>query len=198
MALPIFERSGLSPREQRIATIGLLVGGVMLLLAIPFGLSMFIANKKADNEEIRAALTAVNGARVQIRERQERKNSIAARYQKKAPPLAGFLEQNATANKLQVIDSADHPEVPHGKRYVERNTAIHFKRAGLMPIAKFLESIGKSGYPVAITRLNMRTRSGEADSYDVEVGVSAYDRTESSSDKGDKSSVAAPPAEKKP
>jgi hypothetical protein len=43
-------------------------------------------------------------------------------------------------------------------------------------LARFLESIERSGYPVAVTRLNIRRRSGELDSYDVEVGVSSYDR----------------------
>jgi general secretion pathway protein M len=46
------------------------------------------------------------------------------------------------------------------------------------PIAKFLESLEKSDYPVAVTRLNIRKRAGEPDSYGpVEIGVSAYDRT---------------------
>jgi general secretion pathway protein M len=48
----------------------------------------------------------------------------------------------------------------------------------MLPLAKFVESIEMSGYPVAVTRLNIRKRSGEADSYDVEFGVSSYDRTE--------------------
>jgi general secretion pathway protein M len=43
-------------------------------------------------------------------------------------------------------------------------------------IAKFLESIEKSGYAVAVTRLDLHRRSGEQDSYDVDLGVSAYDR----------------------
>ena len=72
----------------------------------------------------------------------------------------------------------DRPEVPHGKRYTERNTVIHLKKAGMAAIARFLESIEKSGMAVAVTRLNIRRRAGEPDSYDVEVGVSAYDRSE--------------------
>ena len=79
---------------------------------------------------------------------------------------------------IQVTDSVDRPDIPHGKRYTERNTVIHLKKSGLSPIAKFLEGLEKSGHPVAVTRLNLRKRSGEADSYDVEVGVSAFDRTE--------------------
>ncbi len=178
MAIAIFERWGLNPREQRMATVAVLVIGVMLLLAVPIGVQSLVSSRRSENEELRGALTAVNGARAQIRERQERKASIAQRYGKKAPQLAGFLEQTASAQKLQVTDSVDRPDVPHGKRYVERNTVIHLKKSGMGPIAKFLEAIEKSAYPVAVSRLNIRKRAGEPDSYDVEVGVSAYDRTE--------------------
>ena len=45
-----------------------------------------------------------------------------------------------------------------------------------MPIAKFLEAIEKSGYPVEVSHLSLRKRVGEPDSYDVQVGLSAYDR----------------------
>src|SRR4051812_34644374 len=99
MVIPIFERWGLNPREQRIATIAVLVLGAMLLLAVPIGLQTLVSSRRSDNEELRSAMSAVNGARAQIRERQERKASIAVRYGKKAPQLAGFLEQNASAQK---------------------------------------------------------------------------------------------------
>ncbi len=45
-------------------------------------------------------------------------------------------------------------------------------------IGKFLESIETSGMPLSVTRLNVHKRPGEPDSYDSEVGVSAYDRVE--------------------
>ena len=178
MVIPIFERWGLNPREQRVASIAVYVLGVFIFLAIPVGLSLLVSSRKADNDELREALTSVNGARGKIQERRTKRNQIIARYENKAPPLAGFLEQTASANKLQVSDSVDRPEVPHGKRYVERNTVIHLKKAGLLPIAMFLEAIEKSGHPVSVSRLNLRKRSGEPDSYDVEVGVSAFDRTD--------------------
>ncbi len=178
MVIPIFERWGLNPREQRIATVAVLVLGVMLVLAVPIGLQTLVSRRSNENDELRSALNAVNGARAQIRERADRKASIAQRYGKKTPQLAGFLEQTASAQKLQVTDSVDRPDVPHGKRYLERNTVIHLKKSGMGPIAKFLEALEKSNYPLAVSRLNIRKRAGEADSYDVEVGVSAYDRIE--------------------
>ena len=189
MNIPIFERWGLNPREQRMASIAVYVVGVMLLLALPIGLQTLVSSRRNENDELRTALTSVNNARAQIRERQDRKASIAQRYGKKAPQLAGFLEQNASAQKLQVTDSVDRPDIPHGKKYLERNTIIHLKKAGMASIAKFLEAIEKSGYPVAVSRLNIRKRAGEPDSYDIEVGVSAFDRLEP---------VAPAPTEKKP
>ena len=194
MIIPIFERWGLNPREQRMASLAVIVVGVMVLLAVPIGLQTLVSSRRNENDELRNALAAVNNARGQIRERQDRKSSLAQRYGKKAPQLAGFLEQSASAQKLQVTDSVDRPDVPHGKKYVERNTVIHLKKSGMASIAKFLEAIEKSGYPVAVSRLNIRKRAGEPDSYDVEVGVSAYDRTETAAAPA---SSGAPP-EKKP
>ncbi len=177
MAIAIFERWGLNPREQRVATIALFVFAGILLLGIPVGLSSLVSSRRAENEELKEALSAVNGARSKIRERQERKNSIVHRYQKKAPNLGGFLEQKASAAKLSVADSTDRPDVNHGKQYVERHTVIHLKNSGMGPIVRFLEDLEKSEYPISVTRLNIRKRTGEPDSYGpIEIGVSAYDR----------------------
>jgi general secretion pathway protein M len=181
MVIPIFERWGLNPREQRVATIAVFVLGGFLLLGFPVGLQSLVSSRKADNEELRAALAAVNGARAKIHERQDQKLAIAQRYAKKAPQLAGFIEQSASAQKLQVTDSVDRPDVKHGKRYTERHTVVHLKKSGLAAIAKFLEGVEKSGYPVSVSRLNIRKRAAEPDSYDIEVGVSAFDRVDTGS-----------------
>ena len=101
-----------------------------------------------------------------------------SRYGKHTPPLAGLIQQTAREQKLEVTESQDRPEVPHGKRYAERTTSVHLKKAGMYAIAKFLEGLEKTGYPIDVSRLNIRKRTGEPDSYDVEVGVSAYDRSE--------------------
>ena len=68
--------------------------------------------------------------------------------------------------------------MPIGKRYTERQTVVHLKKGGLLAISKFLEALEQSSLPMAITRLNLRRRMGEPDAYDVEIGVSAFDRSE--------------------
>ena len=175
MAGPVLQ---MNVRERRLLAILGFVGAVVLLLAVPFGLEAWVRSSRADDDDLRQALADVQDARGRVRERQAKKDAIAARYTKKAPALAGFLEQTARQQKLEVTDSTPLPDVPHGKRYVEHGTDIHLKKTGMLPFAKFLESIEESGYPVAITRLNIRKRSGENDSYDIEIGVSSYDRTE--------------------
>jgi general secretion pathway protein M len=175
MAGPILQ---MNARERRLVGILGFVGAIVLLLAIPFTLEAIIRSDRSEDDDLRQALSDVQDARGRVRERQAKKDAVAARYARKAPALAGFLEQTAHTQKLEVTDSTPLPDVPHGKRYVEHGSDIHLKKTGMLALSRFLESLEKSGYPVAVTRLNIRKRSGEADSYDVEVGVSSYDRTE--------------------
>jgi general secretion pathway protein M len=149
----------------------------LFLFALPIGLEVVVHSRRGEVDDLRTALDAVQTSRTQVRERQAKKDTIATRYQKKAPALAGLLEQLARAQKLEVTDSVDRPDLPHGKRFTERSTMIHLKKAGLGPISKFLESIEQSGYAITVSRLDLRKRPNEQDSYDVEVGVSAFDRS---------------------
>lgn len=181
MAGPVLQ---MNARERRLLGILAFAGAIVLLLAIPFGLEAIVRSDRADNDEIRQALSDVQEARGRVRERQAHKDAVAARYAKKAPVLAGFLEQAARQQKLEVTDSTPLPDVPHGKHYVEHGTDIHLRKTGMLALSLFLQSIEKSGYPLAVTRLNIRKRSGEPDSYDVEVGVSSYDRTEAAAPAG--------------
>jgi general secretion pathway protein M len=168
----------MNARERKLVTLLGIAGGVLLLLALPFGLEAVIHSARSDNDDLRQALSDVQDARVRVRERQARKDAIAARYARKAPALAGFLEQTAQQEKLEVTESTPLPDVPHGKRYVEHGSNIRLKKTGMLALARFLEDIEKSGFPLSVARLNLRKRSGENDSYDVEAAVSSYDRSE--------------------
>jgi general secretion pathway protein M len=179
MAIAALDR--LNARERRLVVALAGVLGVGLVLAVPVGLESVVHSRETENQELYAALTAVQEARTQVRERQEKKEALTQRYARKAPALGGFLEQAAQAQKLEIENSDDRPDVPHGKRYVEKTTTVRLKKAGLYPITKFLESIEKSGFPLELSHLQMRKRSGETDMYDVVIGVSAYDRVASAS-----------------
>ena len=199
MAAPqtYFERFGLNAREQRLAQILVVVAAILLLLGLPIGLESYVAAKRSGNAELRDALENVQASRAQMRASQAKRDAISARYARKAPELAGYLEQMARKQKLEVTDSVDRPPLPIGKHYVERSTTIHLKKAGLYNISKFMESLEQPGTPTAVNRLNLRKRTGEQDSYDVELGVSAYDRIEKPASSDAKDGGAAAPKEKK-
>ncbi len=168
-----------SARERRMIAI---LGGVLLFLfviVLPIGLEAAVHARLSEVEDLRAALDAVQKARGPIRDHQARKAAIAQRYQKRAPALAGLIEQLATAQKLEVVDSVDRPDQPRGKKFTERATTVHLKKAGMLAIATFLETVEQSGYPMIVSQIDLRKRAGEHDSYDSEVTISTYDRVES-------------------
>ncbi|MFO0673624.1 MAG: hypothetical protein U0235_29070 [Polyangiaceae bacterium] len=195
MAVPGFI-ANMNPREQRLATLLGAVLGFLLVIGLPAFLQFMVFSRKSDNEALREAIQQIQSARGRIRERQSTRDSIVQRYAAKAPPLAGFIEQTARAQKLEVTDSQDR-QLPAGKRYTERLTIIHLKKAGMYGIAKFIEGLENKGYALRVGRLNVRKRTGEPDSYDVEVGVSAWDRSEPTPSAGAAPS-ASPDKEKKP
>jgi len=175
MATPVLQ---INARERRLLGVIGFVAAVLAILAVPIGLDLFIRSEQSDNEDLRSALVDVQEARGQVRERQAKADAVAQRYARKPPSLAGYLEQEARQEKLEVTESTPLPDVPHGKRYTEHGTDIHLKKTGMLPVVHFLQAIEQSGYPLAITRLNLRKRSGENDSFDLEVGVSSYERSD--------------------
>lgn len=168
----------LEPREQRLV---LIMGGVlafMIVLLIPILLSATVAAQKGENESIREVMAAIEEARPTLEHQETERQKVLARYARPAPPLAGFLEAQATANGIQIPESQDHPVVPHGKKYEERSTKIVLQKVGMKNLAKFLESVVNAGYPVRISSINIHRRGMEPDSYDVTVVASAFDRKE--------------------
>ncbi|MFO0661029.1 MAG: hypothetical protein U0165_14530 [Polyangiaceae bacterium] len=72
----------------------------------------------------------------------------------------------------------DKPDAPSGKKFTERYTTARFRKAGGLPMLHVFEKVEQSGFPMAITRMNIRKRAGEHDSFDAELGVSAFDKIE--------------------
>lgn len=166
----------LEPRERRLLTILGSILGVVLLLALPIYVVKTVSDKRAENEQLRTLVDAIYEARAAIGERKAKHDALLARYGRPAPALAGFIEEASRANSISAAESQDRPEAPHGKRYTERMTVVKMHKVGMLALAKMLEKIEQSGFAVVISKLNIKPRSGEADSYEVELGVSAFDR----------------------
>ncbi|MGK3968112.1 hypothetical protein WMF38_28595 [Sorangium sp. So ce118] len=166
----------LEPRERRLLTILLGFLAVCVLLVVPIGLASVASSKRTENQEVRDLLQSIYEASGKVSERKAQKDALVARYARPAPPLAGYIEDAAKQQGLAAAESQDRPDVPHGKKYTERVTVVKMHRIGMLGLAKMLERVESSGHPVAVTRLNIKPRAGEPDSYEVELGLSAFDR----------------------
>ena len=172
-----FER--LAPRERRLMSIlGIALAGFLLFL-VPLTVTLTLSSRRDTNKALRDAIFTIKNSRDEIQKRQEKRDAILARYTNKAPALAGLLEKAARDNGVAIQETRDKPETPHGKKYTERGTVVRLKKSGMLQLAKTLEQIEQQRMPLVISQLNIRRRGGERDSYDVELGVSAYDRVES-------------------
>ncbi|MBX3126661.1 MAG: type II secretion system protein M [Polyangiaceae bacterium] len=166
----------MEPRERQLLGIFGVLFVVFVLVLVPVAITAFVGSKRSEVAELRAAIEEIQSGRAQVERRDAERRAVLARYQSPAPPLAGFLETRAQSAQLEIPESQDRALVPHGKRYEERSTKIVLRKVGMLNLSKFMEGIEQSGHPVSISRLNIRKRGTEQDSYDVEMFVSAYDR----------------------
>lgn len=150
---------------------------VMVVLLVPVGVSALLSDESDTHARLTAAIERLETEGDAIRERQEAREAILARYETPAPTLAGFLDKAASASGLPISESKDQSSpVAHGKRYEERSTAVSFRKVGLLSLVKFMERVAGGVEPISITKLNVRKRGSDPDSYDVQMSVSAYHR----------------------
>lgn len=166
----------LEPRERQLLLVLASVFGAVIVLGVPIGLWTTVSGMRDDNQEVRDVTETILEAREKLDRQRADKTALAARYARPAPAMATYLEEAAQANDVELAETTTKPEIPHGKKYVERITVSKMRKTGLRGLSKTLERIAKSGYPVAITRLGIKPKIGEPDSYDVELAVSAFER----------------------
>ncbi|MEZ4225686.1 MAG: type II secretion system protein GspM [Polyangiaceae bacterium] len=166
----------LEPRERRLLGILGLVFVVVCVVLVPVAVTALLSSKRSDVEELKQAIDDIQAGRAQVERRAKDKEQILERYRRPAPPLAALLEKHAKEAKLEIPESQDRAMVPHGKSYEERSTKIVLRKVGMLNLVKFMESVEQSGHPVSISKLNIRKRGTEQDSFDVEMYVSAFDR----------------------
>ena len=166
----------LEDRERRLLGVFVVIFGIFIILVIPLGLTAYLGSISSENESMREALATLQQSRSVLEKRAEEQAKMDARYEKTAPPLAGFLAGIAQRHSIEIPETQDQAEVPHGKRFTERSTKITLRDVGMLKIAELMQDLAQSGYPVSISRINIRKKATPADSYNVQLTVSAYDR----------------------
>lgn len=165
----------LEERERKLLFILVGVAAVMMVLLVPLLVRMGVSSQADRNERMREIIQQIKDERVTLSRRQAEAVRVEGRYGRKAPALAGFLAQMADRSGVEIPETQDRSTVPRGKTFKERSTHIRLNRVGMYELSNFMEKIAQSGYPVSITKLDIRKRDTKPDQYDAEMEISAFD-----------------------
>lgn len=168
----------LQPRERRLLSVFVGLFVVICVLLIPVGISAMLADKRSQNEELQNAIDRMFAERDEVQERSDANARILSRYKTDTPPLAGLIDKHAKELEIEIPEFKERPPAPQGKKYEERATEFSIKKVGMRNLVLFMEKLAKLSYPVSITKLNIRKRTTEPDSWDVTMTVSSYHRLE--------------------
>jgi uncharacterized membrane protein YgcG len=126
------------------------------------------------------ALRTIRNERPRIRQRQERRDQMLARYANRAPALTSFIETAAHEANVQVAEATDRNAPPaQGARFQKRSVSIRLRHVDLQSLVAFMERIDAATFPIAITSMRIHKRFGEANSYDVDdMVITTWDRVE--------------------
>jgi general secretion pathway protein M len=168
--------NALEPRERTLLLgFGAVVAAMVLFLG-PIVLHAQVSEARDENQAIRDFLERLDENRAKVEQKRAEREALLSRYAQKLPVLATLVEDAAKQHGVELAESQNRPEVPHGKRYVERSVSARMRKVGMLGLARMLEKLAKSPHPITISRLSIKPRGGEPDSYDVELVVSGYER----------------------
>jgi hypothetical protein len=188
----------MSPKEKRqlgmLSTV-LVFGLVLGLWVLSYAL---LSNLEMERSSTLDALRVIRAERARIRQRQQARAQVLARYEQRAPALGGFVEQAARAAQVTVSETNDRPvQRVDGGRFERRSVSIRLRSVNLQSLIAFMAQIDNAPFPVAITTLRLRKRFNESNNYDVdEMVITTFDRVVRAGERrpGADGGVAAPAA----
>jgi hypothetical protein len=188
----------MSPKEKRqlgmLSTV-LVFGLVLGLWVLSYAL---LSNLEMERSSTLDTLHIIRAERARIRQRQQARAQVLARYEQRAPALGGFVEQAARTAQVTVSETNDRPvQRVDGGRFERRSVSIRLRSVNLQSLIAFMAQIDNAPFPVAITTLRLRKRFNESNNYDVdEMVITTFDRVVRAGERrpGADGGVAAPAA----
>ena len=159
----------LDPRERQLVGVLVIVFGALLVLAVPLGVTALFSSRRGDSDALREAISAIQAGREAVRAATPSAKPCSSAMRGPHRRSRAFSPSSPRKAKSRSPKARTARMVPHGKKYEERSTKIVLRKVGMLALVKFMERIEQSGHPVSISRLNIRKRGAEQDSYDVEM-----------------------------
>lgn len=171
------EWNRMSARERRLISIlGSAFAGCAFLLV---GYLVFdsMQNMSEENQDMRDALDAISKHSDEFRDAKARAAAQALRIGTEPPQLAADLEAAAKEAGIQIPETADRPDAPAGKRYIEHSLDVKLRKVDLKSLATFLGKVETGRSLVLITRLQIRRSfGGNGTVVDVDLTATTYER----------------------
>lgn len=178
------EWNRMSPRERRL--ISILGGSFATLAVLLVAYLMFdsLQSMAQANQDMRDALDAIAKHSDEYREGKATAAAQALRIGSEPPQLAADLEAAAKEAGIQIPETADRPDAPAGKRYIEHSLDLKLRKVGLMSLATFLSKVETGRTLILITRLEVRRSfGGDGSDLDVDLTATTYERLKDGSKK---------------
>jgi general secretion pathway protein M len=166
----------LSVRERRLIFVflGLFLG--FILFFIIFHVSFVLSDLEESIQDVGRLIEEMEKNRESYLRKREVSGGIERMLERRAPPLRGYLEGLAHSAGLTIPESVEKPDVPKGRRYVEKSVKIKFRKVALEQLTNFMKRIKNAPFALAITEIYIRKRFNEPNSMDVEMTVSVYEK----------------------
>ena len=168
----------LSARERRLLGLMASVFGVLLVFVPMYLAIASIADLEEENIAISDVLQDIQRAEPRLQQEKVEQRAVDRIYERRAPSLGGFLEEQAEDRNLVGLDISDQPEVAIGP-YNRRSVRASLSRVQLRPLIEMLAEIRNSSYPIAVERIQLDGRR-RSDDYSAKFAVNAYDKEGSS------------------
>lgn len=164
----------LSEREQKLV-IGMSAIALAMVVILPmYSVGSAVAELEEQNAELSAVIASIESSRKELGRRKAEAELMLSRYEKKAPPLGTFIEQEARKQGLTLQQVVDQPKLAIGD-YSRRRVRADLQKVSMLPILELLTSLANTSYPVTLDRLQI-DHPQDGDSFNIQLGISAYDR----------------------
>lgn len=167
----------LSPRERVLLSVMAFVALAMVCFLIVLLTNRSITALEEEVDENHMLLSQFRQSAPGIQARLQKAKQPVRGSAADAPDLGTQLEAHATKTGMGTTDLEMTPQPPERiGNWMRKSVQVRMRRKPLGELANFwaLTASDRARYPVAITRLDIRRRRHEEDSFDVEMVVSSY------------------------
>ena len=169
--------AGLSERERRLVTAAGLVFVVMFVLVLWFVISSRVSDLREENEEYGELLRLIDAKKQTYLDKVRK--SKALQKTAKPRPLRTLVDKIGRELNVTVPDVKELPDQRPSGSWLERSVEITMREVGLVDLTRFMEEIesNRQKFPIAISKLEVRSRKRTPDTYSVKMTISTYEKS---------------------